>query len=64
MDCSEIIQRLKSEGWNLVHIKGSHHKFKHSDRVTSVTVPHPKKDIPIGTLKNIFRQAGWEWRQK
>ncbi|MCO6524639.1 MAG: type II toxin-antitoxin system HicA family toxin [Candidatus Schmidhempelia sp.] len=23
-----------------------------------VTVPHPKKDLPIGTVKNIFKQAG------
>jgi len=23
-----------------------------------VTVPHPKKDIPIGTLASIERQAG------
>jgi hypothetical protein len=21
-----------------------------------------KKDIAIGTLRNIYRQAGWEWR--
>jgi len=27
-----------------------------------VTVPHPKKDLAIGTLRSIFRQAGWEWR--
>ncbi|MFB2704814.1 type II toxin-antitoxin system HicA family toxin [Marinobacter shengliensis] len=25
-------------------------------------VPHPRKDIPIGTLRNIYRQAGWDWR--
>ena len=29
-----------------------------------VTVPHPKKDIAIDTLRNIFRQAGWDWRQE
>ncbi|WMY91896.1 type II toxin-antitoxin system HicA family toxin [Snodgrassella communis] len=22
-----------------------------------VTVPHPKKDLPLGTVKNIFKQA-------
>ena len=27
-----------------------------------VTVPHPKKDIPVGTLRNIYRQADWQWR--
>ncbi|ENY0008508.1 type II toxin-antitoxin system HicA family toxin, partial [Neisseria gonorrhoeae] len=23
-----------------------------------VTVPHPKKDLPTGTVKNIYKQAG------
>ncbi|MDO7715633.1 MAG: type II toxin-antitoxin system HicA family toxin [Flavobacteriaceae bacterium] len=23
-----------------------------------MTVPHPKKDIPIGTVKSILKQAG------
>ncbi|RLC28426.1 MAG: toxin HicA, partial [Deltaproteobacteria bacterium] len=27
-----------------------------------VTVPHPKRDFPIGTLRSIYRQAGWKWR--
>ena len=22
------------------------------------------KDIPIGTLRNIFRHAGWDWRRR
>ncbi|MEO5365954.1 MAG: type II toxin-antitoxin system HicA family toxin [Magnetococcus sp. WYHC-3] len=25
-------------------------------------VPHPRKDLPPGTVRNIYRQAGWEWR--
>ncbi len=27
-----------------------------------VVVPHPRKDMPLGTLRSIFRQAGWDWR--
>ncbi|MES9901938.1 MAG: type II toxin-antitoxin system HicA family toxin, partial [Sedimenticola sp.] len=27
-----------------------------------VTLPHPKKDLPIGTLRSIYRQTGWEGR--
>jgi len=27
-----------------------------------VTVPHPKKDIPTGTLRSIERQAGFKLR--
>jgi HicA toxin of bacterial toxin-antitoxin, len=40
----------------------SHHKFKHPDRTGYVTVIHPNHDFAIGTLRSIFKQAGWEWR--
>jgi len=33
-----------------------------SGETGAVTVPHPKKDLPIGTLRSIYRQAGWQWR--
>jgi len=25
-----------------------------------VIVPHPRKDMPPGTLRSIYRQAGWQ----
>jgi predicted RNA binding protein YcfA (HicA-like mRNA interferase family) len=31
---------------------------KHATKPGRVTVPHPKRDIPIGTLKSIEKQAG------
>jgi len=37
---------------------GSHVQFKRPSKKGRVTVPHPKKDIPVGTLKSIERQAG------
>jgi len=36
---------------------GSHHSFKHETKKGRVVVPHPKKDLPIGTVKNIAKQA-------
>ena len=53
----KIIKRLENEGFELVKVTGSHHKFKKDDK--TVTVPHPKKDLPIGTVRNIYKQAGW-----
>jgi predicted RNA binding protein YcfA (HicA-like mRNA interferase family) len=41
---------------------GSHVQFKHATRPGRVTVPHPKRDIPIGTLKSIEKQAGIKLR--
>lgn len=54
----EVIRRLKEDGWVLVHVVGSHHQFRHPTKPGKVTVPHPRNDFPIGTLKGIARQAG------
>jgi predicted RNA binding protein YcfA (HicA-like mRNA interferase family) len=54
----DIIRRLEREGWRLVRITGSHHHFA-KDGCNLVTVPHPKRDMPTGTVRNIYKQAGW-----
>ena len=38
--------------------------FTHPDKPGRVTVVHPLADIPTGTLRSIFRQAGWDWRER
>ncbi|WP_254492902.1 type II toxin-antitoxin system HicA family toxin [Bartonella sp. B1099] len=53
----KIIAKLKRDGFELVKVKGSHHKFKKDGMV--VVVPHPKKNLPIGTAHSIALQAGW-----
>lgn len=58
MDSRELIRRLKKDGWYEVKQIGSHKQFKHSTKKGRVTVPYPKRDIPIGTLRSIERQAG------
>jgi predicted RNA binding protein YcfA (HicA-like mRNA interferase family) len=60
----DIIAKLKADGWALVHTRGSHHHFKHPAKSGRVTVPHPKRDLPIGTVRSIYRQAGWSWSEK
>ncbi len=59
MTSRQIIKRLKADGWMLIRTKGSHCQFRHPDKPGLVTVPHPKKDFPAGTLKAIKKQAGW-----
>ena len=59
---AEVIKKLEADGWTLDRIKGSHHQFSHTSKPGIVTVPHPRKDIPLPTLRSIFRQAGWPWR--
>jgi len=54
----QIIKLLEKDGWYLHNQKGSHQQFKHLTKTGKVTVPHPKKDLPIGTVKCILKQAG------
>jgi predicted RNA binding protein YcfA (HicA-like mRNA interferase family) len=53
----EIIARLKRDGYELISIKGSHHKLRKGAQ--TIIVPHPKKDLPVGTALAIAKQAGW-----
>jgi predicted RNA binding protein YcfA (HicA-like mRNA interferase family) len=58
MSSREVIRRLLQDGWFEVAQVGSHKQFKHATKAGRVTVPHPKRDIPLGTLKSIEKQAG------
>lgn len=50
------------DGWYEVNQVGSHKQFKHATKKGRVTVPHPKRDIPVGTLKSIEKRAGIKMR--
>ncbi len=58
MDSRTIIRRLEQDGWFRVDQKGSHIQLSHPVKKGRVTVPHPKKAVPIATLKSIERQSG------
>lgn len=58
MDSRKLIKLLKQDGWEHVRTTGDHWHFKHPVRPGLVTVTHPKKDIPPGTLSSILKQAG------
>ena len=58
----DVIKILKAYGWELVRVTGDHHQFKHAANPGKVTVPHPSKDLTIGTLKSIERQSGLKLR--
>lgn len=54
----EIIRKLVADGWVEVAQKGSHEQFRRPTRPGRTTVPHPKKELPIGTVRAIERQSG------
>ena len=47
---------LQRAGWTLARIRGSHHQLVKDGK--TVTVPHPKKDLGIGLVNAIRKQAG------
>ena len=53
---------LEKDGWYKADPSGSHIQLRHPSKKGRVTVPHPKKDIPIGTLKSIERQSGIKFK--
>jgi predicted RNA binding protein YcfA (HicA-like mRNA interferase family) len=58
MKSADLIRDLKSAGWVLDRVRGSHHVFNHLLRPGHVTVPHPKKDLGKGLVAAIRKQAG------
>ena len=53
----KIVKRLEEDGFEFMGSRGSHHKFRKDSIV--LIVPHPKKDLPLGTARAIAKAAGW-----
>ena len=58
MNSAELIRTLEKAGWMLRGSKGSHHIFVHPQRTGHLSVPHPKKDLGVGLLQKLLKQAG------
>ena len=54
-----IIQRLLADGWVLKRVRGSHHIFSLAANNNRIVVPHPKKDLATGLVRQIYKIAGW-----
>jgi len=53
----EVIRVRVQHGFALVSQRGSHGKYRHPSGRIAI-VPHPKKQLPIGTTRSIIRQSG------
>ena len=58
MNSRDIIRMLLDNGWFEASQVGSHVQFKHASKKGRVTVPHPKRDVAIGTLRSIEKSPG------
>ena len=51
----KIVER---NGWELKRVTGSHHIYAKADVDAIVSIPvHSNRDLPIGTLKSIMKDA-------
>ncbi|AFZ50334.1 type II toxin-antitoxin system HicA family toxin [Dactylococcopsis salina] len=49
-------QILERNGWKLVRIKGSHHRYQKDNMSISIPI-HGNQDVKIGLLKSVMKQA-------
>jgi predicted RNA binding protein YcfA (HicA-like mRNA interferase family) len=63
MNSRDVIAALRADGWREVAQKGSHVQLKHPTKPGRVTVVHPSREIPQGTLRSIEQQSGLKLRR-
>ena len=52
----KLVSKLQKMGFELVRVRGSHHRMKHPDgRVTTIPV-HGNKDLPKGLMRKIIQE--------
>ncbi|WP_460373152.1 type II toxin-antitoxin system HicA family toxin [Methanocalculus sp. MC3] len=49
---------IQKRGFLLDRVKGSHHIFFHPETKRRVIIPFHKRELPVGTLIEILKQAG------
>jgi predicted RNA binding protein YcfA (HicA-like mRNA interferase family) len=59
----DVVKQLEADGW---YVKrkgpGDHLQFAHPQKPERrVSVDMGAREVPIGTLRSIYRQAGWKW---
>lgn len=55
----KLCKLVEKYGWELARIKGSHYIYSKENTSTILTIPvHGNRDLPIGTLKGILKDAG------
>jgi predicted RNA binding protein YcfA (HicA-like mRNA interferase family) len=59
---ADVQRRLSADGWIVARKgPGDHLQYRHPAKPGRVTVDAGAHEIPTGTLRSIYRQAGWKW---
>jgi len=58
----DVVKMLRAHGWEIKRKgPGDHVQWVNPSKSGKVTIDMGVREIPTGTLKSIFRQAGWDW---
>jgi predicted RNA binding protein YcfA (HicA-like mRNA interferase family) len=57
----DICRRLEADGWVLRKGKGDHRNYNKPRQPSVIMIDMGVREIPIGTLRSIYREAGWDW---
>ena len=58
MTGKQMIRMLKKDGWKVMDISGSHHKFQHPVKPGMIIIAHHTSDMGKGLENKILKQAG------
>ena len=57
----DVLKRLTADGWRVKRRgPGDHVQYVYPTKPGKVTVDMGASEIPMGTLRSIFRMASWE----
>jgi predicted RNA binding protein YcfA (HicA-like mRNA interferase family) len=55
----KLLKLLKDDGWVVKRTNGDHVIMAKPSVRNPVVLVHPKKDLPIGLVRRIYKDAGW-----
>jgi predicted RNA binding protein YcfA (HicA-like mRNA interferase family) len=64
MNSRDTIRALERDGWRRVRVTGDHFHFPASEQAGARDLPHPVRDVTLGTLRSIERQSGLRLRPR
>jgi predicted RNA binding protein YcfA (HicA-like mRNA interferase family) len=55
----EFARLLEKKGWELKHVKGSHHVYMKEGNPARISIPiHGNRPLKIGLMKHLLKIAG------
>lgn len=56
----KLLKLLEKDGWSIKRTNGDHVIMKKAGAKHPIVLTHPRKDLPIGLVRRIYKDAGWD----